>query len=301
METRKEKRTTDERSAFLRPLRRGARRARRSTRRSAAPMFAPSSSDDDGASRDDCGAHLETLTRLACEAQTLVADLLFAADAQDATFQLDRHPERADALFDFEYLRRPSACDARLSASPALRRVDETCRAACRSSVWRAYRSLANVVRWRTSFVAFCESLRERDEKKRFFFGDASSDESDAGFVDRSYDSDTRHDVTDESEDEDDVVDDRTPFGGRDGDGELTRRARRKEAPREKKKEKHDAPAPAPAPSFRAASRDSRFRAMIRELVSLFASALLILETCLEASFLERVVAQRARWSASEK
>ena len=96
-------------------------------------MFAPSSSDDDGASRDDCGAHLETLTRLACEAQTLVADLLFAADAQDATFQLDRHPERADALFDFEYLRRPSACDARLSASPALRRVDETCERAART------------------------------------------------------------------------------------------------------------------------------------------------------------------------
>jgi hypothetical protein len=262
-------------------------------------MFAPSSSDDDGASRDDCGAHLETLTRLACQAQTLVADLLFAADAQDATFQLDRHPERADALFDFEYLRRPSACDARLSASPDLRRVDETCRAACRSSVWRAYRSLANVVRWRTSFVAFCESLRERDEKKRF--GDASSDESDAGFVDRSYDSDTRHDVTDESENErdegdfgGDVVDDRTP--GRDGDGRLTRRARRKEEPREKNK--HDAPRA--APSFRAASRDFRFRQMIRELVSLFASALLIVETRLEAPFLERVVVQRARWSEEE-
>jgi hypothetical protein len=263
-------------------------------------MFAPSSSDDDGASRDDCGAHLETLTRLACQAQTLVADLLFAADAQDATFQLDRHPERADALFDFEYLRRPSACDARLSASPALRRVDETCRAACRSSVWRAYRSLANVVRWRTSFVAFCESLRERDEKKRF--GDASSDESDAGFVDRSYDSDTRHDVTDESENErdegdfgGDVVDDRT-HEARDGDGRLTRRARRKEEPREKNK--HDAPTP--APSFRAASRDFRFRQMIRELVSLFASALLIVETRLEAPFLERVVVQRARWSEEE-
>ena len=262
-------------------------------------MFAPSSSDDDGASRDDCGAHLETLTRLACQAQTLVADLLFAADAQDATFQLDRHPERADALFDFEYLRRPSACDARLSASPDLRRVDETCRAACRSSVWRAYRSLANVVRWRTSFVAFCESLRERDEKKRF--GDASSDESEARFVDRSYDSDTRHDVTDESENErdegdfgGDVVDDRTP--GRDGDGRLTRRARRKEEPREKNK--HDAPRA--APSFRAASRDFRFRQMIRELVSLFASALLIVETRLEAPFLERVVVQRARWSEEE-
>ena len=85
-------------------------------------MFAPSSSDDDGASRHDCSAHLETLTRLACRAQTLVADLLHAADAQDVTFQLDRHPERVDALFDFEYLRRPSACDARLSATPALRR-----------------------------------------------------------------------------------------------------------------------------------------------------------------------------------
>ena len=260
-------------------------------------MFAPSSSDDDGASRDDCGAHLETLTRLACQAQTLVADLLFAADAQDATFQLDRHPERADALFDFEYLRRPSACDARLSASPALRRMDETSRAACRSSVWRAYRSLANVVRWRTSFVAFCESLRERDEKKRR--GDASSDESENGFVDRSYDSDTRHDVTDESENErdegdfgGDVVDDRTP--GRDGDGRLTRRARRKE----EEKNKHDAPTP--APSFRAASRDFRFRQMIRELVSLFASALLIVETRLEPPFLERVVVQRARWSEEE-
>ena len=266
-------------------------------------MFAPSSSDDDGASRDDCGAHLETLTRLACQAQTLVADLLFAADAQDATFQLDRHPERADALFDFEYLRRPSACDARLSVSPALRRVDETCRAACRSSVWRAYRSLANVVRWRTSFVAFCESLRERDEKKRF--GDASSDESDAGFVDRSYDSDTRHDVTDESENErdegdfgGDVVDDRT-HEARDGDGRrFTRRARRKEEPREKNK--RDPPTPTPAPSFRAASRDFRFRQMIRELVSLFASALLIVETRLEAPFLERVVVQRARWSEEE-
>ena len=169
-------------------------------------MFAPSSSDDDGASRDvDLGSHLQTLTRLACQAQTLVADLLLAADAQHVTFDLDRHPERADALFDFEYLRHPAACEARLSASPALRRVDAACRAGCRSRVWRAYRSFADVVRWHASFVAFCESLREGD-----VVGDSSSE--DAGFLDRSHDSDTRYDVMDSEDDTELVSAHQPPF-----------------------------------------------------------------------------------------
>jgi hypothetical protein len=249
-------------------------------------MFAPSSSDDDGASRDDCSAHLETLTRLACRAQTLVADLLHAADAQDVTFQLDRHPERVDALFDFEYLRRPSACDARLSATPALRRADETCRAACQSRVWRAYRSFANVVRWRDAFVAFCESLRERDVA-----GESSSE--DAGRADRSYDSDTRHDVTDDDTDDTD--------DGSFANAETPRtspRPRRRSARRnDDENEKETKPPPTSrTPSFRAASRDFAFREATRELVSVFASALLIIQTRFDVSFLERVVVQRARW-----
>ena len=250
-------------------------------------MFAPSSSDDDGASRDDCSAHLETLTRLACRAQTLVADLLHAADAQDVTFQLDRHPERVDALFDFEYLRRPSACDARLSATPALRRADETCRAACQSRVWRAYRSFANVVRWRDAFVAFCESLRERDVA-----GESSSE--DAGRADRSYDSDTRHDVTDDDTDDTD--------DGSFANAETPRtspRPRRRSARRnddENEKETKPPHASSRTPSFRAASRDFAFREATRELVSVFASALLIIQTRFDVSFLERVVVQRARW-----
>ena len=242
-------------------------------------MFAPSSSDDDGASRHDCSAHLETLTRLACRAQTLVADLLHAADAQDVTFQLDRHPERVDALFDFEYLRRPSACDARLSATPALRRADETCRAACQSRVWRAYRSFANVVRWRDAFVAFCESLRERDVA-----GESSSE--DAGRADRSYDSDTRHDVTDDDTDD---TDDGS-FANAETPRTNPRPRRRSRRNDENEKETSR------TPSFRAASRDSAFREATRELVSVFASALLIFQTRFDVSFLERVVVQRARW-----
>ena len=242
-------------------------------------MFAPSSSDDDGASRHDCSAHLETLTRLACRAQTLVADLLHAADAQDVTFQLDRHPERVDALFDFEYLRRPSACDARLSATPALRRADETCRAACQSRVWRAYRSFANVVRWRDAFVAFCESLRERDVA-----GESSSE--DAGRADRSYDSDTRHDVTDDDTDDTD-------------DGSFANAETPRTNPRPRRRSRRNdgnEKETSRTPSFRAASRDSAFREATRELVSVFASALLIFQTRFDVSFLERVVVQRARW-----
>ena len=150
-------------------------------------------------------------------------------------------PRARAALFDFEYLRRPSACDARLSRHPALRRGTKTCRAACQSRVWRAYRSFANVVRWRDAFVAFCESLRERDVA-----GESSSE--DAGRADRSYDSDTRHDVTDDDTDDTD-----------DGSFANAETPRTNPRPRRRSRRNDERKSRGRTPSFRAASRDRRF------------------------------------------
>ena len=259
-------------------------------------MFAPSSSDDDGASRDDdLGAHLATLTRLACQAQTLVADLLFAADAQHVTFDLDRHPERADVLFDLEYLRHPGACDARLSASPALRRVDEACRAACQFRVWRAYRSFADVVEWHASFAAFCESLREGDER---LDGESSSTESEDDVTDGTRVSAN----TPLHPNDDETIGSPSARPESSRESRRARRGRRRAARSDEENEAiaRNSPGRAAredASSFRAASRSRAFREAVKSLVATFASALLVLQNRFEPSFLERVVAQRARWS----
>ena len=97
-------------------------------------------------------------------------------------------------------------------------------------------------------------------------------------------DSDTRHDVTDDDTDDTD-------------DGSFANA----ETPRLRPRRRSRRTANEGVAARVRAACDSAFREATRELVSVFASALLIFQTRFDVSFLERVVVQRARWRWSAR
>ena len=161
----------------------------------AARLFPPNPGDDASTSRENENAtHLTALTHLACRAETLIANLLHASDLADDTFGLRLHPERADVLFDFGYLKDVDGFEEDISTSPSLSRTDRTCRQSCQSNVAKVFSHFANVVRFRDDFVDFTNAFDDDARRAQTVYpygtdteyrGDSSDeDDSDANALD---------------------------------------------------------------------------------------------------------------------